>query len=143
MYRWPLILFLVFCGILAVLYPKTMARSAAMRPDYGPTRDRERARFIAVAEALDLSWAADSEDGTSGRKLMLSDFPVTFKRHSLLSINGPHFERWRGTIAVYYGAPKMWSANHDPDHPDRAAVLGNSFVYGDPELIERVRAAIR
>jgi hypothetical protein len=142
MYRWPLLLGLALCAILIAANPAMLVRSAGEPVDREAMIQRDRERILAAAEELGLHWVCDSKDLVAGRKLILSDFPVSHERQVCLNINHSHFTRWRGTIAVYLGASTMWAANHDPEHPDRCAMVGESFIYGDPEMIERVRSAM-
>jgi len=142
MVRWSLIGVLALCAVLAAVYPATRAATTSSRSQRDEARERDRARFIALAEAMNLSWITDGQARTVGRKLILSDFPTSFERSVRLSINYPAFDRWQGTVAIYLGEARMWAANHDAQHPERSAILGDSFVYGDPELIERLRAEV-
>jgi hypothetical protein len=141
MIRWSVIVVVALCGVLAAVYPATRASSAKDGDQRDNTRECERVRFIGVAKAMGLSCVSDAYDGATGRKLILSDFPVSFERSARLAINNPAFDRWQGTVAVYLGDAHMWRANNNPEHPERSAILGDSFAYGDPELIERLRTA--
>jgi hypothetical protein len=144
MYRPPILLGLALCGILAAVHAGVVgARGTIDYWDRKDLRQRERARFMAVAEAIGLYCGTDSADLATGRKLVLSDVPVSHWQHSTLTVNNQHFHRWQGIVAVYLGMPDMWESNHDPAYPERTVIVGDSFVYGDPELIERVRAAFR
>ena len=143
MIRWSIIVVVALCGVLAAVFPATRASSANDCDQRDDTRERERVRFSGVAKAMGLAWETDASNGTTGRKLILSDLPVSFERSARLTINNPAFDRWQGTVAVYLGDAHMWRANNDSEHPERSAILGDSFVYGDPELIERLRAAVQ
>jgi hypothetical protein len=136
-------LFAVDCTVIvgmAATQPLAMHLRGPIHRDqpHGTLRDK----IVAVAEALELHWAGDGPQDCPQCKLILSELPIRRERQVRLHINQPGFEAWRGTVAVYVGQAGMVHLNADPDHPERATVWCDSFVYGDPVLIERLRSCV-
>jgi hypothetical protein len=145
MYRWSLLTLgsTLFVGLAAV-NPGVMnwhgERSPAAREE---AHRRECARVIGIADALNLYWVADPPDCRMGCRLLVSELPIAPDRQDRLHLHNPEFERWRGTVAVYVGRASITADNYDADHPERHAVWGDSFVWGDPELIRALFDATR
>jgi hypothetical protein len=142
MARSVLVIFLALLCLLGAVHSGLRVRSAPDLAARAQTQLRERERIIALAQSLNLYWVVDSPNPETCRKVIVSDFPIPFERRVLLNVNRSEFERWQGTVAVYVGLARMWAANCDPENPERTVVWGDSFVYGDPELIARLQSAV-
>ena len=118
---------------LALAYPLIK-----LRGDTAQHSPRES--IIGVAAALKLHWVGDGPQDRPQCKLILSELPIGPDRLAHLNIHQPAHDAWHGTVAVYVGQPRMLHTNGDPDCPDRVAIWCDSFVCGDPVLIERLRS---
>jgi hypothetical protein len=70
--------------------------------------------------------------------IIISIEPLTSERLDRLNLHHPDFERWRGVVTISPCCRQILSSNYDPAHPERFAIWGDLFMFGDPELIARL-----
>jgi hypothetical protein len=108
----------------------------------GPTCPED---LLPVAAALGLHSARDGTSPGPAHKICVSERPDINELQTDLTVHAAHFGRWKGTVALYRasfeGCRPMYTSNWDEDHPERYGSWGQLFVYGDPALIARLKAA--
>jgi hypothetical protein len=94
----------------------------------------------AIAAALNLHSVTFPLKSPQKDYALVSVQPLSPERLDHLGVNHPDFERWRGVVTVMGPGPKgeVVEANFDPAHPERYAMWGKWFVYGDPESIAKL-----
>jgi hypothetical protein len=128
-----------FCGLVAVLLrsePDTPSQHHRALP-------ATLEEVMAVAEARHLYCAGDPPDRQPEDTLFVSVEPVSSERHTHLILADTHFRHWRGVVRVSRYGSKLFASNSNPAHPERCALWGDLFVYGDPELIEQLVSSPR
>jgi len=94
----------------------------------------------AIASALRLHCLGSPSEATPQSTVMVSAEPLSSERLGRLRMHDPDFDRWRGVVSISLGSHERMHSNFDPAHPERFALWGKVFVYGDPELIAKLLA---
>lgn len=93
-----------------------------------------------TAEELGLFVASDPVNRNSGdRSVLLSESPIPRDWQVRYNIHRSGVEQWRGTVIVYAGQ-QLRPLSDGLEHPEMCDVWAGSFVYGDPDLIARLKA---
>ena len=119
--------------VLACKHYRASASSPQARP--GP---RSLNDVIQLAEAMQLHYRSDAQAGYPTGKVFLSEWPVSYEGIQKLHMHGQDDRNWIGTVAVSLDGEELYSLNYDPEHPDRTALWGSLFLYGDPVLIRQL-----
>jgi hypothetical protein len=101
------------------------------RTPAGPQSLQDAARLV---EEEGLYWMSPHRSNEMRERLIVSDRPVSWEQANLVRFSAPQHPCWRGVVALCYPA-HSYLMNYDADH---SAVWGKLFVYGDPELIQRL-----
>jgi hypothetical protein len=96
------------------------------------------ADVVPIASGLGLHWLGSPVGPRPGNNVLVSIEPLTSERLNLLHMHHPDFERWRGVVTISPCAWQILRSNFDPAHPERFAVWGDLFLFGDPELIAKL-----
>jgi hypothetical protein len=107
------------------------------RESEGPATIEE---VTAIAAALGLHSVAYPLQSSQKDYALFSVEPLSLERLEKLGLDHRDFERWRGMVTVMGAGPRggVYEANFNPAHPERYALWGKWFVYGDPELIVKL-----
>jgi hypothetical protein len=125
-----------FVPLAAFLLPVLPGEESPSQQTTGPTTAEE---VIATAEFLGLHCTAQPPGrGLTIATIYISDHPLQsgttdFWMHD----RDPQI--WRGIVRVSVLDRSGYRANYDPSHADHFAMWGEMFLYGDPELIARLR----
>jgi hypothetical protein len=98
------------------------------------TGPRTMEEVIALVEKLGLHYRSDQVDGVVGLRLVVSDSPLTWQRANAFRTVPKKDCRWSGTVAVLRGFGGVICMD------EQTEAWGDFFVYGDPSLVERLRA---
>ncbi len=115
-------------AVLVLLVARPYLQSEPSRP--GPKTLQEA---IALSRQKGLSWGTDEYNGRPQTRIVISELPVTVARCQRLYL-GSDRPTWAATVAVYADWRRLISC-YDPE---RSAIWGELFVYGDPLLIEKL-----
>jgi hypothetical protein len=141
MNRWPLIALgcVALCGSTSLacwlVPPAPEATYPFPHKTVGPASIED---VTPIASALRLHWLGSPSVATSQSNVIISEEPLTHERLDCLHLHHPDFGRWRGVVSISLHGRKRMASNFDPAHPERFALWGELFVYGDPELIAKL-----
>ena len=137
-HRRPCILFCVIAGVLALAGVGFRSPAEGGAPDEGPATIDEAAR---CAQSRQLQVYGYYPNGELGATCVVSEKPLSTVQRGDLWMHSPDFARWAGAAVISTGGRMMLEANFDPAFPERFALWGDLFIYGDPEVIQRLTAA--
>jgi hypothetical protein len=92
-----------------------------------------------IASALRLYFLASPSGATPHFTVIISAEPLSGERLNHLHMHNTDFDRWRGVVSISLDGRERMRHNFDPAHPERFALWGKVFVYGDSELIAKLR----
>jgi hypothetical protein len=131
---------IIVVGTLLLLWWKEpTAQAVAWQLDNAGPATVEEA--TALVNRQGLHCMAYPLQGEPKRTLIVSDQPLAHERLCELRMFDPHFEHWRGIVQIDVQGWRRLQSNCDPAHPERIALWGKLCVYGDPELIAKLRSA--
>jgi hypothetical protein len=137
MKHWTLLALggITFCGLTSLIYWMLPMQETYQRESVGPATMEE---VTAIAAALGLHSVAFPLDTSEKDNALLSVRPLSLEQIERLGVNHRDFERWRGIVTIMGCPGEIFEANFNPAHPERCAMWGKWFVYGDPELIAKL-----
>jgi hypothetical protein len=123
-------------GIAAVGLGLQAVSFCALPFDHAPVcaGPESMAEVMRIVAERGLYCRSDRHDGIVTTRLLVSDRPLTLTQANLIRFGAPEHPCWQRTVAVCYPG-KHYVANYDPDY---SAFWGRTFLYGDPELIDRL-----
>jgi hypothetical protein len=122
-------------GTLSLVFWMMPSQETYQRVSDGPATRKE---VIAIAAALGLHSVAYPLTSSEKNCARFSVKPLSVEELEQLVLNHPNFERWRGRVTVMGAGSEVFETTFDPAHPERYALWGKWFVYGDPELIAKL-----
>jgi hypothetical protein len=112
--------------------------SAATTFRHVPVGPASPADVVPIASGLGLHWLGSPAGSRPDNNVLVSLEPLTSERLDHLNMHHPDFERWRGIVTIIPRGWQVLRSNYDPAHPERFAVWGDLFLFGDPEVIAKL-----
>jgi hypothetical protein len=89
---------------------------------------------VSLARAMGLYAIHDGGEPTTGKNIIVSETPLTWEEAGGVCVSRPINPYWIGKVRIYTG----WQAMMPNYDPRCSVVWGELFVYGDPQLVERL-----
>ena len=121
--------------VLAVACKQYRAAASSLQTRPGP---QSLGEVIQLAKGMQLHCRSDSRAGYPTGKVFLSEWPLSYENTQRLHMHGSDDRPWIGTVAACLHAEELYSMNYDPEYPERTALWGSLFLYGDPVLIRHL-----
>jgi hypothetical protein len=123
--------------IVALLVSLLLGKVLVVRFGAWRSSPRSLEEVLAIAQKHGLYCCGDQAAGSIGRRLIISESPLSWERANAFRIGHSVDRDWKGTVAVVRDMDGMQTI---PD--ENIKVWGEFFLYGDPSLIERLTATV-
>jgi hypothetical protein len=123
--------FAMICALGAVVLVPPLARRALLT-DTTRRDPKSLSEVVEIADELGLFHCYDGAPYSTC--LIISERELCSVHWEGPRMNNPRHDFWIGTVAIYSDAQQMWPS-YDPTC---SVVWGSMFVYGAPDLIERI-----